>query len=350
MVRIFFSVALSLSAPVFSGCGPSSTVTIQGCGATFPAPMYKRWFLEYYRLHPDVRVNYQAIGSGAGVQQFSEGLVQFGATDEALDEKKLKDIAKKLKTDVLQIPLTGGSVAICYNIPGLSSSVNLKLKRKTYIDMLLGIITKWNDPAIRASNPEVELPDLPIEFIRRADSSGTTAVFTTHLTAIDPRWAKGPGKGKTVQWPIGIGGRGNAGVSALIQQTPGSFGYIETGYAELMSLPMAALENKTGNFVLPTGSASPEALKEAKFNKVLGASVPDPSAAGAYPIASFTWVLCKKTYPNREIAVKLKEVLLYCLDTAEGRGQALSKDLGYIHLPPPAIERARAEVAKIDTK
>ena len=172
-------LVVSITSP---GCGPADTVTIQGCGATFPAPMYKRWFLEFYKQHPNIRVNYQAIGSGAGVQQFEEGLVQFGATDDALDEKKLKDIAKKLDIQaVLQIPLTGGSIALCYNLPGIDPATNLKLTRKAYIDMLLGKITYWDDPAIYATNPTVNLPHLEMTFIRRADSSGTTAVFTIKI-------------------------------------------------------------------------------------------------------------------------------------------------------------------------
>src|SRR5262245_52465142 len=156
------------------GCGPADTVTIQGCGATFPAPIYQRWFLEYYLAHPDVRVNYQAIGSGAGIQQFREALVHFGATDEALKADALKDIAAKLSkrdgrtVELIQVPLTGGSVAICYNVPG---NPTLKLSRKVYIDMLLGEITHWDDSAIRALNPGVELPHLEMTFIRRADSS-----------------------------------------------------------------------------------------------------------------------------------------------------------------------------------
>ncbi len=337
------------------GCGPSDTVTIQGCGATFPAPIYQRWFLEYYLANPEVRVNYQAIGSGAGIQQFTEGLVHFGASDEALSEKKLTEIAKKLSdregrsVELIQVPLTGGSVAICYNLPGNPS---LKLTRKTYIDMLLGEIKYWDDPPIKATNPDVSLPHLEMTFIRRADSSGTTYVFTNHLTAIDVRWKKenkGPDKGKSVPWPVGIGGKGNAGVSALIQQTPGAFGYIEAGYAELVELPMAALQNRAGNFVLPKASSAREALKEVKLNRVLGGEVADPIGPNAYPIASLTWVVCRKRYDDPRVAAKLKEVLEYCLATETGRGQALSESLGYIPLPDDAIQKARAAVNQIKT-
>lgn len=338
------------------GCGPSDTVTVQGCGATFPAPLYKRWFLEYYRQHPGVRVNYQAIGSGAGIQQFEEGLVLFGASDEALKPDRLKDIAKKLTTidghgvDLIQVPLTGGSVAMCYNLPG---DPPLKLSRKAYIDMLLGEITYWDDPGIQSINPGVTLPHLDVTFVRRAESGGTTFVFTNHLNAIDPRWTTakgGPGVGKTVQWPVGIGGKGNAGVNALVKQTPGAFGYIEAGYAELTRLPMAAIQNRSGNFVVPSAASAREALQEAKFNEVLGATVPDPKGSNAYPIVSFTWVVCRKSYPDLNQAAKLRDVLTYCLDAEAGGGQALSEKLGYVPLPADALLRARNAVSEIKTE
>jgi phosphate transport system substrate-binding protein len=340
-----------------AGCGGSDTVTLQGSGATFPAPLYKRWFLEFYRLHPNVRVNYQATGSGAGVEQFEAGLTKFGASDEALKKDRLESIAKTLserenrKVEVIQLPLTAGSVALCYNVEG---NPKLKLARKAYVGILLGSIEYWDDPAIQATNPGVSLPHQQIAFIRRAESSGTTFVFTNHLNAIDPRWTKeggGPGVGKSVQWPVGIGGKGNAGVAALIQQTPGAFGYIEFGYAELAELPMAAIENHAGDFVLPTIDSCREALQEAKFNEVLAAAVPDPKGKTAYPIVTFTYVVCRKNYEKSRFAEELKSVLNYCLDNkTQAQGQALSEELGYIPLPEEALVKARQRVAEIGTE
>jgi phosphate transport system substrate-binding protein len=354
MSRKLGTILLAAASLVAAGCGPNDTVTLQGCGATFPAPLYKRWFLEYYRIFPDVRVNYQATGSGAGVEQFEAGLVQFGASDEALKADRLSAIAAKLSessghtVSVLQIPLTAGSVALCYNLPGNPS---LQLTRKAYVSIFLGEIRWWDDPALKLCNPGIDLPHQEIAFIRRAESSGTTFVFTNHLNAVDERWTKakgGPGPGKSVQWPVGIGGKGNAGVAALIKQTPGAFGYLEAGYAELAHLPMAALENRSGKFVLPTVASCREALAEAKFNDVLGATVPDPKGASAYPIVTFTWVICLKNYPEKRLADKLKEVLNYCLeDDKESRGQALSEKLGYVPLPEDALARARKRVAEI---
>jgi len=340
----------ALAALLPLSCGASDSDTIQGCGATFPAPLYQRWFLEYYTAHPDVRVNYQPIGSGAGVSQLQEGLPDFAASDESLKKEKLDEIAEKLglgKGGLIQVPLTAGSLALCYNVPG---DPVLELPRKVYLDIVLGEIQLWDDDAIKAANPHASLPHLPITFIRRADAGGTTYVLTNHLSAVDERWKKGKGLGpnKSPQWPVGIGGKGNSGVAALIQQTPGAFGYLETGYAELLGLRMAKLENRAGYFVEPTAAACRVSLEEAKFNDVLAAEVPDPTGQTAYPIVSFTWVICRKHYANQRLGNDLKEVLRYCLQDNAGTGQALSDKLGYIPLPKDALDRARQAIAQIN--
>jgi phosphate transport system substrate-binding protein len=362
------------------GCSPSNSVPIQGCGATFPAPLYKRWFLEYYRQNPEVRVNYVAIGSGAGVSQFEEGLVDFAATDEALKKDKLDALAAKLSerehrdVELLQFPMTAGSIAICYNLPGKPA---LNLTREAYLDMLLGKIKFWDDEKIQASN-EVTLPHMRIHFIQRAEGSGTTFVFTNHLSAVDERWKNGKGLGanKSIEWPVGIGAKGNSGVAALIDQTPGAFGYIETGYAELVELPIAALENKQGQFVLPTQTTCAAALAEAvgkfgkeqgqraciitggaalafgsKFDKVLGVAIPDPSwDRYAYPIVSFTWIVCRKHYSKPRLAASMKGCFEYCLESGTpDRGQELSAQLGYIPMPPKVLDLSRAAVAQIQS-
>jgi phosphate transport system substrate-binding protein len=350
-------LAVAALAMLPLACGPSNSVTIQGCGATFPAPLYQRWFLEFYQQNPDVKVNYQAIGSGAGMRQLEEGLVSFGATDEAQSEDKLKGMAKKLseregKTiELLQIPLTAGSVAICYNLPG---NPQIQLTRSVYVSIFIGEITEWNDERIQSINPNVKLPAQRITVVRRAEGSGTTFNFTNHLNAIDSRWKKdngGPGAAKTVQWPVGIGGKGNSGVAALIQQTPGAIGYIETGFAELTEppLPVAILQNQHGHFVKPTDENARAALAEAKFNKVFGATIPDPKGADAYPIVTFTWVVCRKKYENPKVGEKIKALLNYCLESGTpGRGQELSTDIGYVALPDDTLKAARKAVQEID--
>jgi phosphate transport system substrate-binding protein len=341
-------------------------VTIQGAGATLPAPLYKRWFLEYYLAHPKVRVNYQAIGSGAGVSQLQEGLVDFVASDEPLKKDRLDEVAKALSerdhrpVELIQIPLTAGAVALCYNLPG---DPDLELPRHVYVGMALGEIEFWDDEAIQKANPNVELPHQPITFIRRAESSGTTFVFTTHLNAIDDRWKvdkdrkaesplhgtpDGPGASKTPQWKVGIGGKGNSGVAALIEQTPGAFGYIEAGYAELVGLKMAKLENHAGFFVGAANENCRIALEEGKFDRVFGATVPDPRGKNAYPIVTFTWVIVRKHYAYDDLGVNLREVLNSCLDDHENAGQALSGELGYVKLPAQTLAQARHAVQQIN--
>ena len=349
-------------------CAPSQTITIQGAGATFPAPLYKRWFLEYYLAHPDIRVNYQAIGSGAGVSQLQEGLTNFAASDEALKKERLDEVSKTLserehrKVELIQVPLTSGALGLCYQVPG---DPKLKLPRKTYVDMALGKIEFWDDNGIRDANPNVSLPHLPITFVHRADSSGTTFVFTNHLKAIDDRWKlnkdrkddspffntpDGPGASKTPQWAVGIGGKGNAGVAALISQTPGAFGYLEAGYAELVGLKMAKLENHAGEFVELTDENCEVALEEAKFNDVFGATIPDPKGKSAYPIVGFTWVIVRKQYVSQRLGDELRAVLSFCLEDDDGKGQALSQNLGYVKLPKTTLERARQAIRQINAE
>src|SRR5262249_37193482 len=238
-----------------TGClDAADDITLQGAGATFPAPLYKRWFLEYYRVHPEVRVNYQPIGSGAGIRQFTEHLIDFGASDAAMADQEIA----KIPDGVQLLPMTAGSIAISYNLPG--GPKELKLSRNALLGIVLGTIDTWSDPAITATNRGLDLPEMPITFVRRSEGSGTTFAFTNHLSAISSEWKNGPGVGKSIPWPVGIGAKGNAGVAALIQQTPGAIGYVESGYAELTHLPMAALENRAGAFIKPTIASSQAAL------------------------------------------------------------------------------------------
>jgi phosphate transport system substrate-binding protein len=360
---VLFLAGLSL---LTISCAPANTVTIQGAGATFPAPLYKRWFLEFYLAHPDVRVNYQAIGSGAGVSQLQEGLVDFAASDEALKKERLDEVARVLgerenrKVELLQLPMTSGAVALCYNVQG---DPELKLPRRVYVGMALGEIEYWDDQAIQAANPTAKLPHQPITFVRRAESSGTTFVFTNHMNAVDDRWKldkdrkegspylkspDGPGASKTPQWKVGIGGKGNSGVAALISQTPGAFGYLEAGYAELIGLKWAKLENHAGEFVEPHSDNCRVALEEAKFNDVFGATIPDPKSKSAYPIVTFTWMIVRKKYANQLVNEELQAVLDYCLTDEAGKGQALSNDLGYVKLPATALKRARAAIDPVN--
>jgi phosphate transport system substrate-binding protein len=319
-----FGAAVCLA---FTSCSPPGK-TLKGLGATFPAPLYKRWFLEYYKQNPDVRVNYQGIGSGAGIRQFTAGVVDFAASDAAMSPKEVDQLKAQLGVGVQLLPMTAGSIVLCYNLP--ATVKELRLSRKALVGIFLGEITTWDDPAVAAANEGVPLPASPITVVRRAEGSGTTYAFTNHLSHVSRRWKWGA----TKDWPLTsmIGARGNPGVAALIQQTPGAIGYLEYGYAELARLPMALIENKAGRYVRATPKSGRAALEGVKLPKDYRIWVPDPPGRKAYPIVTYTWLLCYQTPPPGHDPVKaalLKEVVRFCLT----EGQKFSQDLGYIALP-----------------
>ena len=340
-----FAVLFAVSVAALSCTGGVDDMSLQGSGATFPAPLYKRWFLEYYRQNPNVRVNYAPIGSGAGIRQFTAGLVSFGASDAGISKSE----TAKLPSDyggVVPLPMTAGCIVLAYHLPELSRP--LRLSRKVYIKIFLREITNWNDPEIGRDNPDVKLPDRDISVVTRADSSGTTYAFTMHMDAVAKKlgvaWA--PGVDKAVRWKESIAAQGNDGVAALIQLTPGAIGYIEYGYANLAALPMAALENGAGQFVLPdkNGDAGRKALAAADIPDDLQIKVPDPSAEGAYPIVTYTWMLARKQYKSAKEADALKALFRFCL---EDRQQKLAAELGYLPMPPEVVSRLRPELDKI---
>jgi phosphate transport system substrate-binding protein len=328
------------------GCGRSDGVSIQGAGATFPAPLYKRWFLEYYKQHPNVRVNYQAIGSGAGIRQFTEGLVTFGASDAFMSQAEIEKVPSE--RGVVLLPMTAGSIVVCYNLP--SQQVELNLTRQALAAIFLGKITNWNDPAIATVNPYMTLPDLQITVVRRADSSGTTYNFSNHLCAVNEEWKKAQGgkPDKVIHDPVGIAGKGNSNVTALIQQTPGAIGYLEFGYAELAQphMPMAHLQNKRGAFVQPTAESGAAALIGIKIPENLHVSLPDPDGEGAYPIVTCTWLLCPRQHAEKDAArvAELKNVIRFCLTD----GQKYSSQLGYIPLPDGLREKCLAALDRVN--
>jgi len=305
----------------------AADITLQGTGATFPAPLYQRWFTEYNKMHPEVQINYQALGSGAGVKQFQEGLVNFGASDAAMTDEEIAAV----KDGVVLLPMTAGSVVLAYNLPG--GPPELKLSREAYVGIFLGKITNWNDPKIASANPGVKLPDLKITPVTRSDGSGTTFVFTQHLSAVSDEWKSGPGTGKSVNFPVGVGGKGNPGVTALIKQTPGAIGYVEYGYAKQTQMPMATLENKSGKYVKADLESEKAALASVELPADLRAWIPDPAEPAAYPIVTYTWLLAYKKYADPKIKDALKGVIQYGLTD----GQKFSEELGYIPLPANVV-------------
>jgi phosphate transport system substrate-binding protein len=312
-------------------------LTLQGAGASFPAPVYSRWFREFSDKNPDVRVNYQSTGSGAGVKSFLENQVDFGASDAAMTDDEIK----QANGNVVMIPVTGGQIVLTYNLEGVTG---LKLSRDAYAGIFLGEIKKWNDPRIAKTNAGVKLPATDVAVVRRSDGSGTTFVFTQHLAAISEKWKKGPGVGKSVEWPVGVGGRKNDGVAALIQQTPGAIGYVEYSFAVSSKQPMAHLENKSGKFIEPTLKASAAALGAVDLPEDLRGWVTDPEGEESYPIVTYTWILAKKKYEDKAKSAALKKLLGWCLSD----GQPLAETLNYIALPEKALTKVKAAVETIE--
>jgi phosphate transport system substrate-binding protein len=238
--------------------------------------------------------------------------------------------------------MTSGCVVLAYNLPGVKERV--RLPREVYPKIFLGKVTSWDDPAIVRANPGVKLPGLPITVVRRSDGSGTTYVLTNHLAAVSRDWKDGPGVGKSVNWPTGIGAKGNPGVAFTIEQTPGSLGYLEYSYTIHSGIATAVLENKAGAYVKPSITTARAALAEVKLPENLIGWVPDPEGRDSYPVVSFTWVLCRKVYEEKDVGEKLKKVLLYGID----KGQAYSADLGYVPLPESVAKRVRAAIESIE--
>ncbi len=305
--------------------------TLNGAGASFPRLLYSRWFKDVNAKYPNLRINYQSIGSGAGVKQFTAGTVDFGASDVAMKDDEIA----KVERGVLLLPMTAGSVVFAYNLNGVE---NLKLSREDYTNILLGKISKWNDPKIVAANPGVNLPDKNITVIHRSDGSGTTAVLTQHLSDVNPDWKSGPGAGKTVSWPTGIGAKGNEGVTAQIKQTDGSIGYVEYGYAKNQGLSMATLENKSGKYIEPSDDAASKALAAVQLPDNLRAFVTDPEGDESYPIVTYTWILAYKKYDNPATAKAMEAMIEYGLT----EGQKNAPELGYVPLPENVVEKVAA--------
>lgn len=317
---------------------PSGTpVSLSGLGATLPEPLYQSWFNAYKGKNPNIQVNYEGKGSGAGVKSFLNQEVDFAATDAPLSaEERAKFPADRGK--ILQVPTTGGIVVFAYNLDGVD---NLKLSRATYCGIVDGTVKTWNDPKIAKDNAGTVLPRSPITFVHRSDSSGTTYIFTSHIAKACPNWKAG--EGKSVAWPTGVGGKGNPGVTALVKQTPGSIGYTEYAYAKTENLKSAILENKSNKFVEPTPEGAAKAFDGATVPEDFAIAVPDPAAADAYPIVGMTWLLLYEKYPDSAKAQALKDVVKWSLSD-EGKQYAV--DLGYLPLSGDLVTQV---VSALDT-
>jgi phosphate transport system substrate-binding protein len=330
--RILFVAALALAGLPALGAGK---LLINGAGATFPFPIYSKWFSAYNKMHPEVQINYQSIGSGGGIKQVTEKTIDFGASDAPMSDEELSKAP-----NIQHIPTVMGAVVLVYNVPGLPS---LRLTPETVAAIFLGKIAKWNDAALTKDNPGVKLPDLAIAVAHRSDGSGTTYTFTDYLSKVAPEWKSGPGTGKSVNWPTGLGGKGNEGVTGLVKQNEGGLGYVELAYANQNKLPVAELKNREGAWVKPTLEAVSAAAGKAEMPDDYRVSITNQPGKDAWPISTFTYVLVYKDMPD---AAK-GEALLHFLWWAEHDGQKLAAALEYAPLPKSVVTKVEDTLRKL---
>jgi phosphate transport system substrate-binding protein len=317
----------------------ASAQNINGAGATFPYPIYSKWFSEYNQQHPTVKINYQSIGSGGGIRQVSEGTVDFGATDGPMNDDQIK--SAKVKT--MHIPTVLGAVVPVYNIPGVTKDLNFS--GDVIADIYLGKITKWNDPRIVKDNPGVSLPDKAILPVYRSDGSGTTYIFTDYLSKISSDWNSKVGKNTSVKWPTGIGQKGNEGVAGMVRQSPYSFGYVELIYATQNKMSYGAVKNSTGKFLKATtdGVTAAAAAAAKTMPADFRVSITNAPGAASYPISSFTWLLIPTHSTDPAKTKALAEFLDWMLD----HGEAEAAPLTYAPLPKPVQDMVRKSIAQI---
>jgi phosphate transport system substrate-binding protein len=323
---------LALALPVMG------QTTLNGAGATFPYPMYSKWFSEYNKLHPDVQINYQSIGSGGGIRQVLNGTVDFGASDGPMSDEQLG----QSKTKILHIPTVMGAVVPAYNVPGVSGEV--KFTPEALAGIFLGKITNWNDPALAKVNPGVNFPNQPIIVIYRSDGSGTTFIFTDYLSKVSKDWANTVGKGTSVKWPGGMGGKGNEGVAGQVRQLSGSIGYVELIYAVQNKITYGSVRNASGNFVAASLDGVTEAAATAKTMPAdFRVSITNAPGKTAYPISSFTWLLI----PTPAKDPKKGKIIADFLDWMVTDGQKMTSQLSYAPLPDSVVEKVKAAIKQV---
>jgi phosphate transport system substrate-binding protein len=322
-----------------AGTEAGGTVQLQGAGATFPNPLYQKWLSEYGKLHPNVHIDYQSIGSGGGIKQIQAQTVDFGASDSPMKDEDLKAAPAEL----LHIPTVLGAVVLTYNLAGVSQP--LRFSPDVIADIFLGKIKKWDDARIKADNPGVNLPATDVVVVHRSDGSGTSAVFTDYLSKVSSEWKTKVGAGTSPNWPVGVGGKGNEGVTGQVKNTPNTIGYVELAYAAKNNLPVARIKNKAGEFMEPSLDAVTAAAAEsvATTPDDLRVSITDAAGGQAYPISSYTYILA---YKDQKDAVKGK-VLVDFLWWGIHEGEQFAKDLQYAPLPAEIVKRAEEKINSI---
>jgi phosphate transport system substrate-binding protein len=325
-------VCLLLAIPVVG------QTTLNGAGATFPYPIYSKWFSEYHKLHPDVQINYQPIGSGGGIRQVTAGTVDFGASDMPMTDKQLQDT----KTKILNLPTVLGAVVPAYNVPGVTGEV--KFTPEILAGIFLGRISKWNDKAITAANPGVNFPDKDIIVVHRSDGSGTSFIWTDYLSKVSSDWKSQVGSDTSVKWPIGMGSKGNEGVSGMIRQLPGSVGYIELIYALQNNIPYGSVRNSSGSFVKASlASVTAAAASAPKMPADFRVSITNSPGKDAYPISSFTWLLIPAQSKNPANGKILADFLSWML----AEGQTMTSSLSYAPLPENVVAKVRVTIKQV---
>jgi len=311
--------------------------TLNGAGATFPNPMYQKWFSEYHKAHPDIQFNYQSIGSGGGIRQVLAQTVDFGASDGPMTDEQLA----QAKTKILHIPTVMGAVVPAYNVPGVSSE--LKFTPEALSGIFLGKITTWNDPVIAKANPGVNLPNQTIIVIHRSDGSGTTYIFTDYLSKVSSDWQNGPGKGTSVKWPVGLGGKGNEGVAGMIRQMQGGIGYIELIYAVQNKIDYGSVKNASGTFVKASLDSVTAAASAKSMPADFRVSITNAPGKDAYPISSFTWLLIPEKSKEANKGKILADFLTWMVDD----GQKMTAELSYAPLPENVAVKVRGAIKQV---
>ena len=336
---LLLAVGLTCAPAVPGGAPPADPVLVNGAGATFPYPIYSKWFDEYHKLHPDIQINYQSIGSGGGIRQVLAGTVDFGATDSPMSDEQLS----QAKTKILHFPTVLGAVVPTYNIPGVSQE--LKFTPEVLAGIYLGKITKWNDAELARANPGVVLPGEDIVVVHRADGSGTSYVWTDYLSKISDEWKTKVGKGTSVNWPVGLGGKGNEGVAGLVKQTPSSIGYVELIYAIQNKMPYGSVRNSSGSFIKADLASVTAAAAGAipQMPDDFRVSITNTAGKTAYPIASFTLLLVPAKFRNEAKRIVFKDYLHWMLT----EGQRYAEPLAYAPLPKEVVAKELKAIAEI---
>jgi len=352
MKKLFATVALfalctacggGSSAPVSTNnatpAASGGKTQVNGAGATFPNPIYSKWFSEYNKLHPDVEVNYQSIGSGGGIRQLTAQTVFFGASDAPMTDEQMKQAPGK----ILHFPTVLGAVVPVYNIEGASAQV--KFTGPVLADIFLGKIKRWNDPAIAKANAGIKLPNSEITVVHRSDGSGTSFIYTDYLSKVSEEWKQKVGANASVNWPIGVGGKGNEGVAGLVKQTPNSLGYVELVYALQNKIPYGAVQNASGEFVTPSTDSVTAAAAGAAANmpKDFRVSITNAPGQGAYPISSFTWILMYEEPKDQTLA----KVMVAFMKWALSDGQKIAPEMGYAAVPANVVQTELEQLNQI---